>query len=39
MQEVVQSLRIFGTDTRIDRIETEERDGDHTEMTMIEDGP
>lgn len=38
MQEIVQSIRIAGSDAHIKHIETRERDGDRTDMTIAEDG-
>jgi hypothetical protein len=39
MQEIVQSILISGSDTHIKTIDTQERDGDHSEMTITEDIP
>jgi outer membrane lipoprotein-sorting protein len=39
MRQLIQSIRISGRDVHIERIETLERDGDHTDMTIVEDAP
>ena len=37
MQEIVAAIHITGSRARIERIDTQERDGDRSEMTMIGD--
>lgn len=39
MREIVQSIRISGDGVHIKRIETQERNGDHTDTTIVEDTP
>jgi hypothetical protein len=37
MRQIVDTIRISGSDAHITRIETLEHDGDHTDMTVVED--
>jgi hypothetical protein len=37
MQAIVAAIRISGSNARIERIDTQESDGDRSEMTIIED--
>lgn len=39
IKDLIRSILIFGNAAHIKRIETEERDGDRTEMTITEDSP
>ncbi len=39
IKDLVRSILIFGSGAHIKRIETDERDGDRTEMTITEDAP
>ncbi len=39
MQEIVQTIRITGSGAHIKRLVTQERDGDRTEMSIVETAP
>lgn len=39
MQELVHAIRISGSNARVERIDTQEGDGDRSEMTIIADTP
>ena len=39
MQEIVHAILISGSKARVERVDTQESDGDRSEMTIIEDAP